>query len=135
VTCRARCMTCSATNTEIVCLVDDDPAILTSIGRLLASEGFSVSPFEEPTAFLAHAAEHFVPLVILDVWMEPITGLEVQARLAKVSPRTRVIVMTGRRDPAVEHTAMECGAVAFFTKPFDDEQFLGTVRRALAFKA
>jgi FixJ family two-component response regulator len=59
------------------------------------------------------------------------TGLEVQVKLAKISPETRVIVMTGRKDPAVEKTAREYGAEAFFTKPFDDEAFLGAVRTAL----
>jgi two-component system, LuxR family, response regulator FixJ len=125
-------MTSSATHTEIVCLVDDDPAVLTSIGRLLASEGFSVCPFNEPTAFLAHVATQFVPLVILDVWMDQMTGLEVQAELARVSPQTRVIIMTGGKDQAVERKAMACGAVAFFMKPFDDKQFLAAVGRGLA---
>jgi two-component system response regulator FixJ len=124
-------MTATATS-EIVCLVDDDHAVLTSIGRLLASDGFTVRSFEEPISFLDHVKANFVPVAIIDIWMEQMTGLEVQAKLARISPRTRVIVMTGRKDPAVEKTAMEYGATAFFTKPFDDEQFLAAVRRALA---
>ena len=118
--------------TEIVCLVDDDPAVLKSIGRLLASDGFAVQSFNEPTKFLVYVAEHRVPLVILDIWMEEMNGLEVQARLSKISPRTQVIVITGRKDTAVEQTALGSGAAGFFTKPFDDEQFLGAVRNALA---
>ena len=121
--------------TEVVCLVDDDPAVLTSIGRLLAAENFAVRMFRDPAAFLAHVEEHYVPLVILDVWMEQMTGLEVQSKLARTSPLTRVIIMTGRKDPAVEQVAMESGASAFFMKPFDDEEFLTGVRRALALTA
>jgi two-component system response regulator FixJ len=117
---------------EVVCLVDDDPAVLTSIRRLLASERLAVRTFEDPTAFLQHVEQQFVPVAVLDVWMERMTGLELQAKLAKNSPRTRVIVMTGRKDPAVEQTARDYGAAAFFTKPFDDEEFLTAVRRALA---
>jgi two-component system response regulator FixJ len=64
--------------------------------------------------------------------MEQMTGLEVQAKLSRLSPATRVIVITGRKDPAVEQTAMQSGAVAFFGKPFDDEEFLVAVRRALS---
>ena len=119
---------------EVVCLVDDDPAVLTSIGRLLAAENFAVRMFRDPADFLAHVEEHYVPLAILDVWMEQMTGLEVQARLARTSPLTRVIIMTGRKDPAVEQLAMESGACAFFMKPFDDEEFLTGVRRALALR-
>jgi FixJ family two-component response regulator len=91
-----------------------------------------VRSFNDPESFLAHVKTHSVPLVILDIWMEKMTGLELQAKLAKLSPRTRVIIMTGRRDPGAKQTAMEFGATAFFTKPFDDDEFLGAVHRALS---
>ena len=120
------------TATEVVCLVDDDKAVLTSIGRLLASDGLGVRAFNEPKSFLAHVETHSVPVVVLDIWMEQMTGLEVQAKLVKLSPRTRVIIMTGRKDPAAEQTAKQFGATAFFIKPFDDEEFLVAVRGALA---
>lgn len=117
---------------EIVCLVDDDEAVLASIGRLLASDGLGVRSFSGPESFLAHVKTHSVPLVILDIWMEKMTGLEVQAKLAKLSPRTRVIIMTGRKDSGAKQTALEFGANAFFTKPFNDEEFLGAVHRTLS---
>lgn len=116
---------------EIVFLVDDDAGVLTAIGRLLASDGFAVRSFREPREFLAHVEKNPVALVILDVWMEQMTGLEVQAKLARISPNTRVIIMTGRKDPGAEKTAREFGAVAFFVKPFDDQEFLAAVHRAL----
>ena len=118
--------------TQIVCLVDDDRAVLKSIGRLLASAGFEVRSFSEPENFLAYVAEHPVALVILDIWMEQMNGLEVQARLSKVSPGTRVIIITGCKDATTEKTAARFGASGFFTKPFDDEEFLRGVRAALS---
>jgi two-component system response regulator FixJ len=117
---------------EIVCLVDDDPAVLKSIGRLLASDGFSVRSFDKPKSFLDHVRTNPVPVVVLDVWMEEMSGLEVQEQVSTLSPLTRVIIITGRDDPAAKRTAMDLGASAFFTKPFDDEQFLDAVRSALA---
>jgi two-component system response regulator HydG len=117
---------------EIVCLVDDDPSVLKSIQRLLASDGLRVRGFNQPKDFLAHVRAHDVPVVILDIWMEGMTGLEVQAHLSGISPGTRVIVITGRDDPAAKLAAMKLGVVAFFTKPFDDNQFLNAVRGALA---
>jgi two-component system response regulator FixJ len=117
---------------EIVCLVDDDEGVLKSICRLLASDGVAVRAFNEPESFLTHVKTHLVPVAVLDIWMEQMTGLEVQAKLSKLSPRTRVIVMTGRKDPADEQTAMQLGATAFFIKPFDDEEFLSAVRSALS---
>ena len=123
------------TSGKTVCLVDDDAAVLTSIGRLLASDGIAVHSFNDAESFLKQIETLSVPLVILDIWMDKMTGLEVQAKLAKLSPRTRVIVMTGRKDPGAKETAMEFGATAFFVKPFDDEEFLGAVRRALSSQA
>jgi two-component system response regulator FixJ len=117
---------------EIVCLVDDDLAVLKSIGRLLASDGLSVLAFDDPQKFLAHVRGHAVPVVILDVMMQEMSGLDVQAQLTPISPQTRVIIITGRDDPKMRSTATRLGAIAFFTKPFDDNQFLAAVRSALA---
>ena len=58
-------------------------------------------------------------------------GLEVQEHLSGISPETRVIVITGRDDPRAKLTAMKLGVIAFFTKPFDADQFLNAVRGAL----
>lgn len=119
-------------DTEIVCLVDDDLSVLESIQRLLASDGLSVRGFNKPKEFLAHVQNHAVPVVILDIWMEDMSGLELQAQLSGLSPGTRIIIITGRDDPAAKLTALQLGVIAFFTKPFDDDQFLNAVRGALA---
>jgi two-component system, LuxR family, response regulator FixJ len=118
-------------SSEIVCLVDDDPLVLRSTGRLLASDGFTVRPFDNGADFIAYVASHDVPLVVLDIWMKEMTGLEVLARLCAVSPRTHVIVITGREDSAAQITAMQMGIIALLIKPFDDEQFLALVHRGL----
>src|SRR6266576_4437493 len=118
-------------SSEIVCLVDDDPLVLRSTGLLLASEGFIVRQFDKGEDFIAYVALHEVPLVVLDIWMEEMTGLEVLARLCAISPQTHVIVLTGREDTAARITAMQIGTVAFLIKPFDDEQFLEVVHRTL----
>ena len=117
---------------EIVCLVDDDPSVLKSIGRLLASAGFSVRAFNKPKEFLAHVQTHSVPLVVLDILMDEMNGLEVQAQLCDLSPRTRVIIITGCEDSNARSRATQLGVIAFFTKPFDGDQFLGAVRGTLA---
>jgi FixJ family two-component response regulator len=117
---------------EIVCLVDDDPAVLKSITRLLASDGIAVRAFDKPKVFLAYVQINRVPVVILDIWMEEMNGFDVQAQVSALSPDTHVIIMTGRENPKAEATALQAGAIAFFTKPFDADQFLKTVRGALA---
>ena len=121
----------SEAQAEEVCLVDDDPSVLKSMQYLLASEGFKVRAFNKAEDFLAHASTNHVPVVVTDIWMDGVTGLEVLARLCAISPRTRVIVITAREDLAARATAMAIGPVAFFMKPFDDEKFIAAVRDAL----
>ena len=117
--------------TNEVCIVDDDPSVLKSMQYLLASEGLKVRPFSKAEDFLAHASKNPVPVVVTDVWMDGVTGLELLARLCAISPRTKVIVITAREDLAARATAMAIGPVAFFMKPFDGEKFIGAVRDAL----
>lgn len=115
-----------------VCLVDDDSSVLRSMQYLLASDGLKVRAFNKPEEFLVHAADHPVSVVVTDIWMEGVTGLEILARMCAISPRPRVIVITARDDLAARATAMAIGPVAFFIKPFNDEEFLVAVRKALA---
>jgi two-component system response regulator FixJ len=122
----------SETEGKEVCVVDDDPSVLRSIHYLLASEGFKVRAFNKAEDFLTHAGSHHVSVVVTDVWMDQVTGLEVLARLCAISPKTRVIVITAREDLAARATAMAIGPVAFFMKPFDDEKFISAVRDALS---
>lgn len=117
---------------EIVCLVDDDSAVLRSLGRLLASDGIGARAFDNPREFLAHLRNNPVPVVVLDILMGEMNGLEVQAEVSEISPSTRVIIITGRGDSKMKDVALKAGAIAFFGKPFDDGQFLAAVRRALA---
>ncbi len=116
---------------KLVCLVDDDPMMLRSTGRLLFSHGFAVRSFNNGEDFIAHVASHKVPLVVLDIWMEEMTGLEVLARLCAISPETHVIMITGHEDSAARITAMQIGIVAFLLKPFNADQFLEMVHREL----
>jgi len=64
-----------------VCLVDDDPLVLNSLRHLLASDGIAARSFDAAETFFAHIEMHSVALVVIDIWMGGMTGLEVQARL------------------------------------------------------
>jgi FixJ family two-component response regulator len=114
-----------------VCLVDDDPLVLNSLRHLLASDGIAARSFDAAETFFAHIEMHSVALVVIDIWMGGMTGLEVQARLSSMCCQTRVIIITGSEGADDERIAMQAGAIAFFKKPFDDEQFLAAVHAAL----
>jgi two-component system response regulator FixJ len=120
-------------NAFVVCLLDDDPSVLKGLGRLFSSADLDAKTFDDPREFLRYAQTHRPAVALIDVCMPQMSGLEVQSRLARISPSTRVIIFTGKDDPLVRSTALNAGASAFLTKPFDGEELLTAVRVALAF--
>jgi len=119
-------------NAFVVCLLDDDPSVLKGLGRLFASADLQAEKFSDPEEFLRHVRTHRPAVALVDVCMPLMSGLEVQSQLREISPSTRVIIFTGKDDPLVRSTALNAGASAFLTKPFDDEELLTAVRLALA---
>ena len=73
---------------------------------------------------------HRPDLAVIDMLMPVMNGLEVQTRLQRVSPSTRVIVLTGQDDPSTRRIAMNAGASAFFTKGVEIGDFLAGVEAA-----
>ena len=106
--------------------------MLKGLGRLFSSADLEAKPFDDPKEFLNYAQTHRPAVALIDVCMPHMSGLEVQSQLARISPSTRVIIFTGKDDPLVRSTALNAGASAFLTKPFDDEELLTAVRLALA---
>ena len=115
---------------EIVYLLDDDSSILKSTGRLLDSAGWKVETFTDPIAFLEQAAMHCPDVAVIDILMPVMSGLEVQTRLRRVSPSTRVIVLTAKDDPSVRRMAMNAGASAFYLKGVESGEFLAGIKAA-----
>jgi two-component system, LuxR family, response regulator FixJ len=114
--------------TVAVFLLDDDRSVLKATSRLLDSVGWHVNAFTSPNTFLEHAATHRPDVAIIDILMPEMSGLEVQTRLRRLSPSTRVIVLTARDDPAVRRMAMNAGASAFFIKGVESDEFLAGVK-------
>ena len=115
-----------------VSLLDDDPSVLKATGRLLASAGWEVESFIDPDTFLRHAEIHHPRVVVIDMGMPRMDGLEVQRQLSGISPSTRVVVLTANGDRIVRWKALAAGAVAFFIKPKCGDEFLAGVRSAFA---
>ena len=111
-------------NGSSICLLDDDSSVLKSTGRLLLSAGWSAQPFLDPQSFLSYARTNQPHLLVLDMSMPLMHGLEVQKRLREVSPHTQVIVLTAKDDPVVRSRAMNLGAARYLIKPVGDEEFL-----------
>jgi FixJ family two-component response regulator len=119
-----------AKQTVTICLLEDDPSVLKANSRLLSSAGWKVESFLDPIAFLRYAQAHRPEVVIIDILMPAMNGLEVQSRLRTLSPFTRLIVLTSNDDPIVRSKAMRGGAFAFFLKPASNEEFLAEIESA-----
>jgi len=115
----------------IIAIVDDDDAVREALSDLLHVEGFGVRGFEDGAAFLADEAADEYDCVITDVRMPNIDGIELQQRLHARGSRSPMIFITSSDDKAMRASALERGAIAWFSKPFTDEALLGALRRAL----
>jgi FixJ family two-component response regulator len=119
-----------ALNKEIVYLLDDDRSVLKSTCRLLDSAGWKVEVFTDPSAFLERASTHSPGVAVIDVFMPEMNGLEVQSQLRRLSPSTRVIVLTAKDDPSVRRIALNAGASAFLLKGIESGEFLAGIKAA-----
>jgi len=100
-------------------VVDDDRAILTLIGTIALAEGFDVATTVNGEDAMKQLRHRPAELVLLDLRMPGITGLDVLRAIREVSPRCKVVLMTGfgTIDGAVE--AVKLGALDYVTKPLD----------------
>jgi two-component system response regulator FixJ len=112
-------------------VVDDDEAVRDSLRILLESSGHAVRTYPSAALFLEGAGPT-LGCVLTDVRMPDMDGLALQRRLNERGLRLPVIVMTGQGDIAVAVRAMKEGALDFLEKPFDDDDLLAAVERALA---
>ena len=115
----------------VVVGVDDDVRIRESIARLAKSAGYTAVMFSSAEALLASGALEGAGCLISDVRMPGIDGLELQRRVRVESPGLPVILISGHVDEQVRERALGSGAVAFLYKPFDGEELLRAIQRAL----
>src|SRR5262249_28874325 len=111
-------------------LVDDDPAVLRSITRLLKAAGYKTKSFLSPQKFLS-AHDPSVPgCAIIDLVMSEIDGLNVQQALIKAGSETPIIFLTGKVDVSSSGQAMKAGAGRFLTKPVKREALFSALLHA-----
>ena len=113
-----------------VYVVDDDEAVRDSMRLLLESSGFIARDFASADLFL-RADSGDMGCLLLDLHMPGTSGLELLRLLRSRGISCPVIVVSGRRDPALDAEAMAAGASALLAKPFDDQQLLELVARAV----
>ena len=114
-----------------VFIVDDDPAVLKSLARLLRSARLDVATFSSPREFLERHDPSASGCLVLDVAMPGLNGLELQEALTTKGSELPIIFLTGHGDIPMSVQAMKRGALDFLTKPVNDEDLLQAVHVAI----
>lgn len=114
----------------VVYIVDDDPALREALDSLLRSVGLQVVGYASAVEFQQRAALAAPACLLLDVRLQGMSGLDVQAELVRSGVDMPVILMTGHGDIPMSVRAMKAGAVDFLTKPFRDQDLLDAVAAA-----
>jgi FixJ family two-component response regulator len=114
-----------------VFIIDDDPSVRKSLVRLLRSLGFDAETFASAELFLARKHYDGAGCIVLDVQMPGLSGMDLQDALSKADYSMPVIFITGHGNIPMSVEAMKRGAVDFLPKPFDDEELLQAVKKAV----
>jgi two-component system response regulator FixJ len=114
-----------------IALIEDDEAVLHSLRLLLESHGMKVRTFESAEAFLASDSDWAPACVVSDVRLPGLSGLDLHRRL-KAKGTAPVILITGHGDIPMAVNAIKEGAFDFIEKPYDAEQLMATIEKALA---
>ncbi len=114
-----------------ILVVDDDPRITDLLRRILAYEGYSVAVAASGTAALTRTLERAPDLIILDVMLPGIDGLEVARRLRAAGDTVPILMLTARDAISDRVKGLEMGADDYLVKPFANEELLARVKAML----
>jgi two-component system response regulator FixJ len=116
----------------IVNIIDDDNGMRRSLAYLMASVDMPCRTWESAVRFLVEADLDAPGVIVTDVRMPQMTGLDLARQLKARGSKLPIIVMTGHGDIALAVEAMKAGAVEFLEKPFEEAILLEAIRAALA---
>ena len=118
-----------------ILVVDDEKSMRELLEILLLKHGYSVVCAENGSEALAMLRSQSFDLVITDIRMKPVNGLEVLKHCKEIAPRTPVIMISAYASTELAVEAMNEGAYDFFPKPFNNDQILSVISGALRDRA
>src|SRR3954449_11956349 len=118
-------------SSPLIYIVDDDDSMREAIELLLRTVGYQTVPFSRASEFLSKYNPDQHAVLVLDVRMPEMSGLEVQQQLNRAGAMLPVIFITGHGDIPMAVQAMKDGAFDFLTKPFRDQDLIDRINNAL----
>ena len=113
-----------------ILIVDDEPMSVKLVGAILRRQGYEVTSAPDGDAGLRHFREHAPDLVLLDVVLPKLGGLDVCAQL-RASSEVPIIMLSAVPDDGEEARCLRLGATDYLGKPFDIDELVARVRAAL----
>jgi Response regulator len=113
-----------------VFLLDDDPAVLKAVGRLLQAAGYTTKTYCSAEAFLSEHDASTPGCAVLDLSMPGLNGLDVQETLVRQGVERPVIFLTGHGTIPMSVLAMRAGAIDFLTKPVGNSELMSAIKSA-----
>ncbi|AGG33114.1 Response regulator receiver protein [beta proteobacterium CB] len=114
-------------------LIDDDESMRTSLSRMLKDVGYIVEDFSSAVTFLEHSVPVAPAVILLDMQMPDMTGLDLQEKLVHLGRKTPIVFVSGQSHPHQIVKSLKHGAVDFLFKPFNLEDLLKAVADAVEF--
>lgn len=115
----------------VISIIDDDESVRDATQRLVRSLGFSAHTFASPEEYLQSPRLNDTACLIADVQMPGMSGVDLQSHLAAQGRYTPMIFITAFPDERIRARAMQAGAVAFLSKPFDGPTLIHCLDKAL----
>jgi len=116
-------------------VIDDEPIIHEVLSQLLTSEGYEVELSSSGEEALEKHSSQIYDLILLDLLMPGLDGIEVLKAIKKIDPQAVIIIITAYGSVESAITAMKMGAYDYIQKPFKHEELLLTIKRALEHKS
>jgi len=114
-----------------ILIIDDEPGIRSSLRGILEDEGFNVQAVASGEEGLALIKRENFDVILLDIWLEGLDGLEVLKKLKEEEEKAQVIMITGHGSVETAVRAIKQGAYDFLEKPLSLEKVVVTVKNAL----
>ena len=115
-----------------VFIIDDDEPVRRALKRLIKVAGFTSKTFGTALEFIDSGCYQSAGVLVLDVRMPGMSGLELQKHLTDVSSNIPIIFISAHEDIQARNMALEAGAIAFLKKPVEDQTLLDAIQEAFS---
>ena len=121
------------TKAGLIYLIDDDESMRVSLSRMLRELGYLVEDYSSAATFLQKSIPIAPAVILLDMQMPDMTGLDLQEKLLSLGRKTPIVFVSGQSHPHQIVQGLKKGALDFLFKPFNLEELLKAVADAIAF--